>query len=119
LPVDAPRIATRFLAVSFGGGACSSRAVPVTLRYQATLPELDFSETIDVDVSASVPPTLFVVTFDRPGDTSRFRGIEVDRAAAGCVAGVSDVQGLERTPLLLNTTLAADWRGRPLHQRLR
>jgi hypothetical protein len=119
LPADAPRIATRFLAVSFDGHSCRSQAVPVTLRYTSTLPELDFSETIDVDVAPSAPPTLFIVAFDRPDETSRFRGIEVDRAAASCVAGVSEVRGLERTPLLLNTTLAANWRDRPLHQRLR
>jgi hypothetical protein len=62
---------------------------------------------------------LFFAAFDRPDDSSRFRGIEVDRARARCVSGVSEVSGLERTPLLLTSVLAADWRNHPVYQRLR
>jgi hypothetical protein len=121
LPSGAPRVATRFLAVAFDGTSCEPGSTPVTLRYESTLPELDFSETVDVASPAggTPAPTLFFAAFDRPDDSSRFRGIEVDRARARCVSGVSEVSGLERTPLLLTSVLAADWRNHPVYQRLR
>ena len=121
LPADAPRVATRVVAVQFDDRGCTVDALPLTIRYEATLPELDFSETLSVPLAqaGSAPTMLFFATFDRPDDATRFRGVEVAKAHARCVAAISAVQGLDRTPLLLTTMLPADWRSRPLYQRLR
>jgi hypothetical protein len=66
-----------------------------------------------------MPTALFFAAFDRPDDSSRFRGIEIASEQSRCVSGIFRVDGLERTPLLLTTLLAADWRNGALHQRLR
>jgi hypothetical protein len=119
LPV-ASWIQTQFLAVTFRDDLCGPGDLPLTARYQAALPELDFSEPITVrlvkdPVAAS---TLFLPTYDRPDDSSRFRGLEVAADQARCIADISRVEGIDRTPLLLTTTLAAGWRLGPLYQRL-
>jgi hypothetical protein len=121
LPTDSPRIDTRFLVVQFRDDLCAPADLPLTLRYQASLPELDFSErrSVRLTSAAAMPTALFFAAFDRPDDSSRFRGIEVATEQARCVSGVFRVDGLERTPLLLTTLLAADWRDGALYQRLR
>jgi hypothetical protein len=121
LPPESARIETRFVAVQFHDRECSSDALPLTLRYEATIPELDFSEPIVVRLhrESASPTTLFFAAFDRPDDTSRFRGIEVARNLSSCLAQMFAVTGVKETPLLLTTVLAADWRSGPLYQRLR
>ena len=121
LPPDAPRINTRFLAVQFRDDLCGPGNLAMTIRYQATLPELDFSEPLTVQLRGqpAAPTVVFLAAYDRPDDSSRFRGIEVPAEQSRCVAGLSRVDRLDRTPLLLTTMLAADWRQEPLHQRLR
>lgn len=120
LPSGSPRVATRFVAVRLNGRTCGATALPITLRYTSSLPELDFSETVTVPLDdKAAPSTLFVPAFDRPDDSSRFRGFEVARAHAGCVDGVFDVHGLERAPVLLTTSLPPGWSSRPLYQRMR
>jgi len=66
-----------------------------------------------------MPTTVFVVAYDWADDYIRFRGIEVAADQAHCVTGLSRVEGLERSPLLLTTTLSAGWREERLYQRLR
>jgi hypothetical protein len=121
LPPDSPRIETRFLAVQFRDDLCAATDLSLTLRYQATLPELDFSERRAVRLTAAAPqPTmLFFAAFDRPDDSSRFRGIEVATEQSRCVSGIFRVDALQRAPLLLTTLLAANWRDGALYQRLR
>ena len=62
---------------------------------------------------------LVFAAFDRPDNSSRFRGVELATDQARCVAGISRVDGLSRTPLLLTTILTARWRDGALYQRLR
>ena len=121
LPPGSPRVETRFLAVRFHDSACESAELPLTIRYDAALPELDFTESVTVQLHRdSVSPTmLFFAAFDRPEETTRFRGIELADDRAGCVDGILRVDGLQETPLLLTTVLAANWRDEPLYQRLR
>ncbi|HWW84189.1 MAG TPA: hypothetical protein VNZ26_11330 [Vicinamibacterales bacterium] len=121
LPSDAPRIRTSFFSVRFRDDLCQPGSLPLTIRYQATLPELDFSETLLVQLRGDTERStrVFVPTYDRPEDTSRFRGIEIPSNRLRCVAEISRVQGIDRTPLLLTTTLVPDWRAAPLYQRLR
>jgi hypothetical protein len=121
LPPDSPRIETRFLAVQFRDDLCGSVDLPLTLRYEAHLPELDFSEHRSVRLASDAPArsTLFFAAFDRPDDTSRFRGVELATGQSRCVSGIFRVDRLERTPLLLTTVLAPHWRNEALYQRLR
>jgi hypothetical protein len=96
-------------------------SVAMTIRYQASLPELDFSEPVIVRLvhDAAAPTTVFLPAYDRADGSSRFRGIELPADQSRCVAGLSRVDRLGRTPLLLTTTLGATWRQEPLYQRLR
>jgi hypothetical protein len=107
--------------VQFRDRECKSDALPLTIRYEATIPELDFSEPIVVQLhrESASPTMLFFAAFDRPDDTSRFRGIELAREHTSCLAGIFDVTGVKEEPLLLTTRLGADWRSGPLYQRLR
>ncbi len=118
LPPASPRVETRLLAVQFRHDVCGSMDLPLVLRYEATLPELDFSERKIVHLTGDAP-TLFLVAFDRPDDSTRFRGVELATDHASCVSGVFRVDGLRRTPLLLTTVLAVNWRDGALYQRLR
>jgi hypothetical protein len=115
------RITTRFLAVQFRDEECDSRTLPLIIRYQAALPELDFSEAVLVRLEQGRPTatTLYFAAYDRPDDSSRFRGIEVAADQARCIGEVSRVDALAQTPLLLTTVLGADWRHEVLYQRLR
>lgn len=120
LPANAPRVATRFVALQFRDRECGAAVLPVRLRYESTLPELDFSETVSVPLGAPSDPSSMLVfpAFDRPGDSSRFRGLEVSSALAGCVERAFEVHGLDRESVLLTTWFSADWRSRPLYQRM-
>ena len=75
--------------------------------------------TVRLRSNASVPTTLFVVAYDWADDYIRFRGIEVAANQVHCVGELSRVAGVEPIPLLLTTTLGADWRKERLYQRLR
>lgn len=121
LPAGTPRVATQFLGVRFHDRSCGIGGLPITLRYQATLPELDFSEPLTVALvgQGNSSTTLFFPAYDRPGDSTRFRGIELAKAQAGCIDSVFSVTGVDHEPLLLTTVLPADWRSLPLHQLVR
>ena len=68
---------------------------------------------------AAAPTTVFFAAYDRADGSSRFRGIELPADQSRCVAGLFRVDQLGRTPLLLTTTLDADWRQEVLYQRFR
>ncbi len=111
---------TRFLAVQFRDRDCTAEALPLTFRYQAVLPELDFSDLVTVRLQRdSTSPTMFfIAVYDRPDETTRFRGLELASEHADCIDSVFRIDGLERTPLLLTTVLSAGWRSEALYQRL-
>jgi hypothetical protein len=119
-PAGLPPIETRFLAVRFRDDLCGPVSLPVTIRYDGTRRDADLSESIRVRLGSDArsSTTLFVVAYDWP-DYIRFRGVEVAADRAPCVAELSRVEGLERTPLLLTTWLGMDWRSERLYQRLR
>ena len=82
--------------------------------------DADLSETRSVPLAAAASPSEeLVVAYDRADESIRFRGIEVPSDSVQCVGGVSRVEGLDRAPLLLTTTLRAGWRTDALYQRLR
>jgi hypothetical protein len=121
LPPGLPWIETRFLAAQFRDDLCGPRNVALTIRYQGSQPDVDLSEpmTARLQRDPQVPTTLFIAAYDRADQSIRFRGIELAADQAQCLGGLSRVDGLERTPLLLTTALAADWRDEALYQRLR
>src|SRR5262249_38920901 len=119
LPPGARPIETRVLAVTLRGDQCGSDAVPVTVRYDGRRRDSDLSEVVRVHLpSGTSPTTLIVVAYDWANDFIRFRGIEVPADRAGCIARIARVDGLDREPSLLTTTLPADWRQERLYQRL-
>jgi hypothetical protein len=120
LPPASPRVATRFLAVRFRDRVCSADVLPLTLRYESVLPELDFSEptTVRMQRDGDSPTILFFAAYDRPDETTRFRGIELATEHSDCIDSIVRVDGLEREPLLLTTVLSANWRREALYQRL-
>jgi hypothetical protein len=121
LPHGSRSIETRFIAVHLRDDLCGPGDLPLTVRYDGRRRDADLSETITARLRpiASVPTTVFVVAYDWADDYIRFRGIEVAADQAHCVTGLSRVEGLERSPLLLTTTLGAGWREERLYQRLR
>jgi len=121
LPPGSRSIETRFVAVHLRDDLCGPGDLPLTIRYDGHRRDADLSETITARLrqTASTPTTVFVVAYDWADDYIRFRGIEVAAGQAHCVTGLSRVQGLERSPLLLTTTLGAGWREERLYQRLR
>jgi hypothetical protein len=121
LPPGSRSIETRFVAVHLRDDLCGPGDLPLTVRYDGRRRDADLSETITARLrpTASVPTTVFVVAYDWADDYIRFRGIEVAADQAHCVTGLSRVEGLERSPLLLTTTLSAGWREGRLYQRLR
>ena len=120
LPAGFPSIGVRFLAVRFRDDLCAPADLPVTIRYDGTRRDADLSETLLVRLrpAASAATTLFVPAYDWKGDYIRFRGIELPASRTRCVSHVARVEGLDRTPLLLTTSLSAGWRRERLYQRL-
>jgi hypothetical protein len=114
LPAGTPTFATRFRDDS-----CGVARVPVTIRYDGRRRDADLSEQVSANLRPGSPTStiLFVAAYDWANEYVRFRGVEVRDSDAGCVGGVFRVQGLEREPLLLTTTLRAGWLGEPLYQR--
>jgi hypothetical protein len=121
LPPGSQSIETRFIAVHLNDDLCGPGDLPLTIRYDGRRRDADLSEPITARLhpTASMPTTVFVVAYDWADDYIRFRGIEVAADQAHCVTGLSYVEGLERSPLLLTTTLGAGWREERLYQRLR
>jgi len=121
VPAGSPRIATRFVAVEFRDHSCGADSLPVTIRYEGTPPELDFTETVTVPLGSdsSAPTRLFFAAYDRPDDSSQFRGLTIAKEQLRCITGIFDVDYADDTPLLLTTVLAPQWRREALYQRLR
>jgi len=113
-------VETQLIGLRFRDDLCGPGNLPVTIRYDGRRRDADLSESITVRLRprGSAPTTLFVVAYDWADDSIRFRGIEVAAGQVHCVGELSRVEGVERTPLLLTTTLGADWREERLYQRL-
>lgn len=120
LPHDAGRVVTRFVAVQFLD-TCPRSSVDLTVRYEARDPDADLSETMTVPMrdEAAAPTRVFIAAYDRGDESIRFRGFEVGADRLSCIAAVFSVAGLDRAPILLNTTLAGGWRQERLYQRVR
>ena len=120
LPGVSRAIESRFISVRFRDDLCGPGSLPLTIRYDGRRRDADLSEPITVRLHppGSAPTTLFVVTYDWADDYFPTQGIEVAADQLHCVGDLSRVDGVERTPLLLTTSLGADWRQERLYQRL-
>ena len=116
----ASRVDTVFVAVQLRDDLCGSEALPLTVRYQGRTGDVDLSQTVTVQPAphGTAPTMVFTPAFDRADESVRLRGVEVPADRVGCVGGLFLVEGLDRTPLLLTTVLAANWRDEALYQRL-
>ena len=120
MPAAAARVATTVVAVQLRDDLCGPVALPLTIRYQGRTADVDLSQTVTVPLhpQGAAPTMVFTPAFDRADESVRLRGVEIPADRPGCVGGLFLVEGLVRTPLLLTTVLAANWRDETLHQRL-
>ena len=104
----------QFVEVRLNEAACGPNPV-VTFRYNVTPADGDLSRTFAIDRPSPVPGVtrFFLPVF------ALFKGVEFSDDRPGCVLGVSKVTDLTQFPLLLGAVLPPDWKGLPLHQRLR
>lgn len=113
-----------FLVLSLDPAQCQGPA-PVSIRidYEANAPSHDLSSNVELTTTGADggPTRLFVPVFaDGVGDAThlRFTGFEVVGASSGCISRVQEVTGDARSLLRLEAQLPADWRARPLYQRI-
>ncbi len=120
MPATAARVDTTFVAVQLRDDLCGPEALPLTIRYQGRTADVDLSQTLAVPLHphGAAPTMVFTPAYDRADESVRLRGVEVSTDRMRCVGGLFLVEGLDRTPLLLTTVLAANWRDETLHQRL-
>jgi hypothetical protein len=120
MPASAARVDTTFVAVQLRDDACGPGALPLTIRYRGRTADVDLSQTLAVPLHphGAAATMVFTPAYDRADESVRFRGVEVPTDRTRCVGGLFLVEGLDRTPLLLTTVLASNWRDEALHQRL-
>jgi hypothetical protein len=121
LPAGRRWIEAQLVALQFDNDLCGSANLPLTIRYSGNPPDVNLSEPITIPLrrAPKASTLLFIATNDRADESIRFRGVEVGAHHAQCVSRLWRVEGLDGVPLLLTTTLAADWRAERLFQRLR
>lgn len=124
---DASRPAARradLLVLSLDPAQCQgARPVSIRIGYEADAPSHDLSSSVELTpLSADGTPTrLFVPVFADGIDGAthlRFSGFEVVGAPSSCISRVQKVVGNARSLLRLEVQLPADWRTRPLYQRI-
>ena len=120
MPATAARVDTTFVAVQLRDDLCGPETLPLTIRYQGRTADVDLSQTLAVPLHphGAAPTMVFTPSYDRADESVRLRGVEVPADRVRCVGGLFLVEGLDRTPLLLTTVLATNWRDKALHQRL-
>jgi hypothetical protein len=113
-------VRTEYLIVELGGGACDSRKLDVTIRYEGSHPFADFSRSVTVSPPLDPGKTALVTSAayfyfqrDHVADPDvvwyRFQGLEVSRAGIPCVTGVYRLRDPARFALLLETDLPPGW----------
>jgi hypothetical protein len=123
VPQGTGRIQTAYLMASIAP-SCRYESVPITLKYAATVPYVDFHETVNVPMpqAPARATRVFIPAYtDRFGATGRgnfaFKGLAVPQAQAGCIEFVARVDG-PPPGLLPFLVLQPDWKSQPAYQRL-
>lgn len=103
----------QLLVVEVNAAACGPQAA-ITFRYDPAVPNGDFTRTVRINDTgtAAGTTTVLATVFEN------YAGLSLADAGSGCLAGVSRLANLEGLPVLLAATLPADWRDRPLYQRV-
>ena len=124
---DGSRPAARrseLLVLSLDPAQCRGES-PVSIRvgYDADSPSHDLSSSVVLTTPSAdgAPTRLFVPVFADGSDGAtylRFSGFEVVGAPSSCISRVQEVVGNAQSLLRLEVQLPADWRARPLYQRL-
>jgi hypothetical protein len=113
------------VAVAVGGPDCDVDQLPLTFRYEAVAPLVNFSRDVMAEVPLAGASTLVVAPVYTPGrksaigDARRFVGVEVPAEHQNCIRSISRFAHPERFPLLLDAMLPPDWRSRRLFETLR
>ena len=111
-------VRAEYLVAEAVGRGCSRPTVPVTVRYVTRDGYTDLSRRFVLDVSRGDAVSRLMVPVYY-SDGGYFDGLELDEPTdRACIARVGRVTDLARTPFLINLVLPADWRVKPLYQRL-
>jgi hypothetical protein len=121
---SANSIGTAYLLVDINPQRCDALNLFALAKYD-TIPGLDFTAPVSVSLAdpqaeSSVKILLPVYSALYAGDRrSGFRGIELARSHASCIAAIRRVGHLESLPVLVTAILGADWRTAAHYQTLR
>lgn len=111
-------VASEVLVFDVGAG-CETQPVRLRLTYSESALGTAFNREFDVAPSTRVFQPIFETGLKNPEPgLLRLKRVETPAAAAACIQRVAKFQSVEPFPLLVPAVLAADWRDRPLHQRL-
>ncbi len=125
---DASRPSARrsdLLMLSLDPAHCQGGSpVSIRLGYKSDVPSHDLSSSVELTTlnTGDAPVRLFVPVFADGTDSEthlRFTGFEVVGAPSSCISRVQEVVGNARSLLRLEVQLPADWRARPLYQRIK
>ncbi len=123
---------TEYLAADFGSRTCDFSSVDVGVRYSEPvefikargpfrfgLPLWDLSHRLRVDLLAGASRVIFPV-YQAPSSGTIFGGLELPRAQAGCLEGLSRVKDASSLPLPVGfiVNLPPDWQQRPRYKLL-
>ena len=120
----AQSVASDMLVLDIGGSACGSEQVRLRLTYVDSPLGTAFSREREVALPRAAPSArVFQPIFEtglknpEPG-LLRLQRVETPVETASCIQRVAKFETAEPFALLLPAVLPADWRNRPLHQRL-
>ena len=103
--------------------ACPVDRPAIRFSFQGDSGDVDFSQTIEVDLPAGQNVQVFFPVFQRGALNAnaalRFGGVEVADSERACVIRLGRFANPDAFPLLLPVVLTQDWRDRPLRQSLR
>ena len=121
------RTATDLYKLVLGGSSCRQLALSLTLRYQTSHANPNFTRTETVRLAqppattvAFVPGYSYRSPAREDGQAVWYRPLafEVTDAEASCVVGVSRVDDVRSLPLIVASVLPGEWRQAPPYQTL-
>ncbi len=111
-------VSAQYLIAEFSGQHCGAARIPVTFRYTAREPMVDFSRTIVVVLDDNSAPTRVFFPAYYYEHVSHFERVEMPVGYEHCLVSLSRVADLSATPLLIDLTLRPAWRNDRLFQTL-
>ena len=109
---ELPAQKSALLEVRLQASQCAPGAT-ITFRYDPSKPHLDFTRTVSIAHSSEPAATrVFFPVFDN------FVGLDFTGVPSGCLEAVSQLNDVQKLPLLIAAVLPPGWERLPLYQRL-